>query len=54
VYVDLNARMRLGFYRTIDHNPFPWVSGISSVTGSSAFRPVDTNKWGLMLRMQAR
>jgi hypothetical protein len=54
VYVDLNARMRIGFYRTADDNPFPWVSGISSITGASAFKPVDTNKWGLMLRVQAR
>jgi hypothetical protein len=54
VYFDVNARMRLGFYRTIDHNPFPWVSGISSITGPSAFKPVDTDKWGLMLRIQAR
>lgn len=54
MYFDLNDRMRLGFYRTVDHNPFPWVSGISSVTGSSAFKAVNTNKWGLMLRVQAR
>jgi hypothetical protein len=53
-YVDFGSGIRLGFYKTRDWNPFPWVSGISPVTGPHAFSGANTNKWGVMLRMQVR
>ena len=39
-------------YRNIESNPFPWLSGITPVEGPLAYRPVDTSKWGLVLRMR--
>jgi hypothetical protein len=53
-YVDFGSRVRVAFYKTHDRNPFPWVSGISSVTGPRAFSGSNTNKWGIVVRMQAR
>lgn len=53
-YIDFGSGIRLGFYKTRDWNPFPWVSGISAVTGPRAFSGANTNKWGVMLRMQVR
>jgi hypothetical protein len=53
-YVDFGPRVRVAFYKTNNSNPFPWVSGISSVTGPRAFLGSNTNKWGIVVRMQAR
>jgi hypothetical protein len=53
-YVDFGHGMRIGFYRNLVHNPYPWVSGISTVTGPKAFSQADTDKWGLVVRMQVR
>jgi hypothetical protein len=54
VYVDFGPLVRVAFYKTNDSNPFPWVSGISGVSGPQAFGGSNTNKWGLVVRMQAR
>jgi hypothetical protein len=54
VYVDFGPFVRVAFYKTNDSNPFPWVSGISGVSGPRAFGGSNTNKWGLVVRMQAR
>jgi hypothetical protein len=53
-YVDFGSLVRVAFYKTNDSNPFPWVSGISSVTGPRAFQGTNTNKWGIIVRMQTR
>jgi hypothetical protein len=53
-YVDFGPRVRVAFYKTNDSNPFPWVSGISGVAGPRAFSGTNTNKWGLIVRIQAR
>jgi hypothetical protein len=53
-YVDFGSNVQVAFYRTVDRNPFPWVSGISSVTGPKAFAASNTDKWGIVLRMIAR
>ncbi len=53
-YVDVGSGIRVGFYKTRDWNPFPWVSGISPVAGPRAFSGANTNKWGVVLRMRVR
>jgi hypothetical protein len=53
-YVDFGSLVRVAFYKTNDSNPFPWVSGISAVTGPRAFMGSNTNKWGIVVRMQVR
>jgi hypothetical protein len=50
VYFDITG-VRIGFYRTFDSNPYPWLSGIWPVEGERAFTGKDTNKWGVMVRM---
>jgi hypothetical protein len=51
-YADIGGRVRIGFYNTMNFNPYPWLSGISPVTGPDAFRRSSTNKWGVMTRLR--
>ena len=53
-YVDLGPAVRVGFYRTLDSNPFPWISGITAISGPGAMTRTNTNKWGLTARLVAR
>ena len=53
-YVDLGPAVRVGVYRTLDYNPFPWISGITGVGGDEPPVRVGTNKWGVMARLTAR
>lgn len=52
-YVNVGSRLRIGFYKTMDSNPFPWLSGMTPVSGANAFTPRDTNKWGIITRLRA-
>jgi hypothetical protein len=53
-YADFGPRVRIGFYRTMDSNPFPWLSGITPVTGTNAFAKANTNKWGFVTRISVK
>lgn len=54
LYADLPGGVRLGFYRTWDSNPYPWLSGIWPVAGARAFAGGSTDKWGVVLNMRLR
>jgi hypothetical protein len=49
-YLDVGRQLRIGFYNTRAFNPYPWLSGITPVTGSNAFSRANTNKWGIISR----
>ena len=51
-FVDITRQVRVGFYRTLDSNPYPWLSGISPIVGTNAFATANTNKWGLVARLR--
>ncbi len=53
-FTDMGPRIRVGFYHTEDSNPFPWLSGISPVTGPHAFAMGKTNKWGVIARLSVK
>lgn len=50
-FVDI-AGVRIGAYRNMDSTPFPWLSGISPVSGERAMQSRGTSKWGLVARTQ--
>jgi len=54
LYVDVSPTLRVGFYRTVERNPFPWISGIGPVEGPRAMVRANTNKWGIMTRLQMK
>ena len=54
LFFDFTPSLRVGFFRTLDRNPFPWVSGIAPVSGPNALRRSDTNKWGLTARITVK
>jgi hypothetical protein len=49
-YLDIGRSVRVGFYRNVLSNPFPWVSGIQPVAGQNAYRGRGNNKWGVVVR----
>jgi hypothetical protein len=51
-YADVGRQLQLGFYSTRDFNPYPWLSGVTPVTGPRAFARANTNKWGLIMRLR--
>jgi hypothetical protein len=51
-YADVGRQLQIGFYNTRDFNPYPWLSGVSPVTGPRAFARANTNKWGLITRLR--
>lgn len=51
-YADLTGGVRVGFYRTFDSNPYPWLSGIWPVEGDRAFSGGSTDKWGVVVNMR--
>ncbi len=53
-FIDVSKQVRIGFYRTLDSNPFPWLSGMSPITGPRAFSLVNTDKWGFVTRLQVK
>jgi hypothetical protein len=48
-YLDVNRAVRVGVFRNVLSNPFPWVSGIQPVAGPNAFRGRGNNKWGVIV-----
>lgn len=50
IYTDLSRLVRVGFYRSLHSNPYPWVSGIVPVEGERAFKGRGSDKWGLVVR----
>jgi hypothetical protein len=51
-YADVGRQLQIGLYNTRDFNPFPWLSGVSPVTGPGAFAKRSTDKWGLITRLR--
>lgn len=49
-YVNFTDIVTVGVYRNQLSNPFPWVSGISPVTGDRAFTSRGSDKWGVIAR----
>jgi hypothetical protein len=47
-YLDINRRIRVGYYLTHLTNPFPQVSGITPVAGPRAYQSFGNNKWGIV------
>ena len=50
LYTEINRVVTVGLYWNHLDNPFPWISGITPVSGPKAFQEPDTNKWGLAVR----
>ena len=50
LYVDFNRYVTAALYMNNLDNPFPWISGITAVSGPKAFQEPDSNKWGLAVR----
>jgi hypothetical protein len=47
-YLDLNRRLRVGYYMNRLDNPFPQVSGITPVAGPRAYSSFGHKKWGIV------
>lgn len=52
LFANFGPRLRIGFYRTIDSNPFPWLSGMTPVEGPQAYSARNTSKWGFISRLR--
>lgn len=46
--------LRIGLFRTLDGNPYPWLSGIWPVEGDRAFTGRAPDKYGVMFRVRVR
>lgn len=53
-YVDVSRAVRIGVYRNNLSNPFPWASGITPVSGQTAFTGRGSSKWGAVVRFELR
>ena len=49
VFADFTSALRVGFYRVLDENPYPWLSGTWPVEGPKAFTGSPTDKWGIVV-----
>jgi hypothetical protein len=49
VYLDIADAIRVGVYHNRLENPFPWVSGISPVSGFWAYKDRGNNKTGIVV-----
>lgn len=49
-YADLNRFVRVGFYKSLNSNPYPWVSGIVPIRGERTFNGRGSDKWGIVVR----
>ena len=52
MFTDVAPGVRIGYYKNFDSNPFPQASGIAAISGARAYRPISTDKWGVVLRVQ--
>ena len=50
-YFDPNRWVSIAVFRNTLSNPFPWISGISPVSGPRAYVAPGDNKWGAVLRL---
>jgi len=50
LYAEFNRSVTLGLYWNRVSNPFPWISGITPVSGPKAYQEPDSNKWGIVVR----
>ena len=50
VYAEFNRSVTVGLYWNRVSNPFPWISGITPVSGPRAYQEPDSNKWGIAVR----
>jgi hypothetical protein len=48
-YLDIADAVRIGVYHNRLQNPFPWISGISPVSGFWAYKDRGNNKTGIVL-----
>lgn len=53
-YADIAEGVRIGFYKNLDSNPYPWLSGIWPVAGPRAMTGSSTDKWGMIVSMKLR
>lgn len=49
-FVTLYNRVTVGYFRNSVSNPYPWLSGIASVTGPRAYESRGSDKYGLIIR----
>lgn len=52
VHLDMTRQLTVGFYRSLESTPFPWISGIEPVTGEGALASHSTDKWGIVARVR--
>jgi hypothetical protein len=52
VHVDLSPGVTIAWFRNFESTPFPWISGISPVSGPGALASHSTDKWGVVMRLK--
>jgi len=50
-FATIHEQIIIGAYVSKISNPFPWLSGISPVTGENAYKGRGNNKWGLIIKL---
>ena len=51
LYGEFNRYVTVGIYWNRLDNPFPWISGMTAVSGPKAYQEPSTNKWGIAVRL---